>query len=244
MNAIEMRGLTRAFGERLAVDHLSLWVGEGEFFALLGQNGAGKTTAVRMLSCLLKPTAGDALVMGRNILTDPEGVKRAINLSPQETAVAPNLTVRENLEFIAQLYGADRGEARGRAEEMLGQFHLCERRNERAKKLSGGMQRRLSVAMALITRPDVLFLDEPTLGLDVRARRELWHFLEALKGRCTLVLTTHYLEEAEALSDRIAVMGAGRLKALGTAAELKEQTGTASLEDAFLKLTEAEAVEE
>lgn len=211
-----------------------------EFFSLLGQNGAGKTTTIRMLCCLLPPTSGDAVLLGDSILTNSGAVKQKLNVSPQETAVAPNLSVRENLELMARIYGCDRSEARSRADEMLCAFGLSERAGDRAKSLSGGLQRRLSIAMALITGPQIVFLDEPTLGLDVRARRELWKALTALKGKVTMIMTTHYLEEAEALSDRIGIMHQGRLKALGTVSELKAQTGTASLEDAFLALTEAE----
>ncbi len=240
MNAIETRGLTRRFKARTAVDRLELTIPHGEFFALLGQNGAGKTTTIRMLAGLLAPSGGDALMMGKSIVRDAAAAKARCNLSPQETAVAQNLTVRENLVLIARLYGAGKAEAAAQAEHMLGEFGLAERAGDRAKSLSGGMQRRLSIAMALITGPDVLFLDEPTLGLDVRARRELWRQLSALKGRVTVVLTTHYLEEAEALSDRIGVMHEGKLRAIGTPAELCAETGAASFEDAFLALTGGE----
>lgn len=240
MKAIDIKGLTKTFGTRVAVDRLDLSIEKGEFFSLLGQNGAGKTTTIRMLCCLLTPTGGDAVLYGDSILTQQTAVKGKINLSPQETAVAPNLTVRENLAFIAQVYGADRQTAQHKAADYMNRLGLTERAGDRAKKLSGGMQRRLSIAMALITEPQILFLDEPTLGLDVRARRELWQLIGALKGKVNVVLTTHYLEEAEALSDRIGVMHAGRLCALGTPAELMAQTGTQSFEDAFLALTEEE----
>jgi len=244
MKAIEIKNLTKRFrtrgrSERTAVDALCLSVGQGELFSLLGQNGAGKTTTIRMLCCLLPPTSGDAVLLGDSIVTNAAAVKQKLSVSPQETAVAPNLSVRENLELMARIYGCDRAEARSRADEMLHAFGLAERASDRAKRLSGGLQRRLSIAMALISHPQIAFLDEPTLGLDVRARRELWKALIALKGRVTMVVTTHYLEEAEAISDRMAIMHEGRLRALGTASELKAQTGTASLEDAFLALTEA-----
>lgn len=242
MNAIETIQLTRRFGARTAVDRLDLAVRQGELFALLGQNGAGKTTTIRMLSCLLPPTGGDALLMGESVVKNPQRVKRLLNVSPQETAVAEKLSVRENLELIALLHGFDKEQARSRAAAQMEAFDLTDRARDRAKSLSGGMQRRLSIAMALISDPQILFLDEPTLGLDVRARRELWKHVEKLKGRVTIVLTTHYLEEAEALSDRIAIMDAGRVKALGTAQEIEALTGTASIEDAFLALTEQEAV--
>ncbi len=242
MDAIRISGLTRCFGSRRAVDGLNLTVAQGELLALLGQNGAGKTTTIRMLCGLLRPTDGDAWLMGHSIREQPEAVKKIINISPQETAVAGRLTVKENLEFAAGVYGSDKKGACEKAQQMMDTFGLADRAGERAKKLSGGLQRRLSLAMALISEPAVLFLDEPTLGLDVRARRELWRFIESLKGRMTVVLTTHYLEEAEALADRIAIMNSGRLTALGTAAEIREQTGTATLEDAFLQLTDTEEV--
>ncbi len=238
MNAIETIDLTRRFGERVAVDALNLAVARGELFALLGQNGAGKTTTIRMLCGLLSPTSGDAVLLGDSILTHETAVKQKINVSPQETAVAPNLSVRENLELIARIYGCDSRQARVRTEEMLFKFGLGERARDRAKSLSGGLQRRLSIAMALISRPEIVFLDEPTLGLDVRARRDLWKVLEGLKGHVTIILTTHYLEEAEALADRIAIMHEGKIRALGTAAQLKELTGQADLEETFLALTD------
>lgn len=240
MTAIKTTHLTKKFKARTAVDDVNLEIEKGEFFSLLGQNGAGKTTTIKMLCCLLAPTSGDAELLGDSIIKNPAAVKQKINLSPQETAVAPNLTVRENLEFIAMVYGDTKKQAAQKAEEYMDLLGLTDRAKDRAKKLSGGMQRRLSIAMALITQPEVLFLDEPTLGLDVRARRELWKLIQSLKQKVNIVLTTHYLEEAEALSDRIAVMHDGRLQALGTAEELQKQTGTANFEDAFLALTETE----
>ncbi len=240
MNAIEIRNLTKVYKDRTAVDHLNLSIAEGQLFALLGPNGAGKTTTIRMLSCLALPTSGDALLSGESVVQNPNGVRAVINVSPQETAVAQKLSVRENLELIAEIYGMNRREASEMAEKMLKDFSLTERARDRAKKLSGGMQRRLSIAMALISNPRILFLDEPTLGLDVRARRDLWKHVEALKGRMTIILTTHYLEEAEALSDRIGIMNKGRLVALGTAEEIVRETGKSSFEDAFLSLTDEE----
>lgn len=237
MNAIETKALTRKFKSRTAVEHLDLSVRQGELLALLGTNGAGKTTAIRMLSGLLAPTSGDALLLGHSITGEPEEAKRLLNISPQETAVAPKLTVQENLEFIARLYGASKTDAARKAQAALDTFHISSRAKDRAQTLSGGLQRRLSIAMALMSDPKLLFLDEPTLGLDVRARRELWRFIETLKGRVTVILTTHYLEEAEALADHIAVLHAGRLRALGTAQELKQLAGTQDFEEAFLNLT-------
>lgn len=240
MNAIEPHSLTRRFGRRTAVDRLDFTVAEGEIFALLGQNGAGKTTTIRMLTCLLPPTSGDAHLFGDSITAAPDAVKAKLNLSPQQNAVARNLTVRENLELFARLWGADRAEAEQRAAQAMADFSLTDRAHDRAKTLSGGLERRLSIAMATITRPRILFLDEPTLGLDVRARRELWRLIEAWRGKLTVILTTHYLEEAEQLADRIGILQNGRLRALGTTAELCAKTGTLTLEDAFLALTDRE----
>lgn len=240
MTAIQTQGLTKRYRQRTAVDELNLSIENGEFFALLGQNGAGKTTIIKMLCCLLPPTSGDAQLMGESIIKNPKAIKQKINISPQETAVAPKLSVQENLELIARIYGCERSEARQKAVAMMRDFGLTDRAKDKAKALSGGLQRRLSIAMALISGPDILFLDEPTLGLDVRARRDLWKVLAALKGRITVILTTHYLEEAEALADRIAVVHAGKLQALGTLRQIKEATGAETLEDAFLALTETE----
>lgn len=236
--SIEIKGLRKEFGSKVAVNDLSLQIPEGSLFALLGVNGAGKTTTIRMLTGLTMPSAGDAWVMGHSIRKDLAEVKKAVNLSPQETAVAPNLTVRENLEFIAGIYGFDKTRVKERTQQMLDQFSLGEVEHNKAKTLSGGWQRKLSIAMALITEPKILFLDEPTLGLDVLARRELWREIERLKGKITIILTTHYMEEAEALADEIAVMTKGDLKAVGTPEELKGQTGTDKLEEAFIKIVE------
>ncbi|MFJ7735311.1 ABC transporter ATP-binding protein [Lysinibacillus sp. NPDC097287] len=238
--SIELENLTKRYGERNAVNQLSLSIQQGEFFALLGQNGAGKTTTIRMLCCLLSPTSGDATMLGDSVVGNPSAVKQKLNVSPQETAVAPNLTIQENLELIARIYGCNKQQSQLKAIEMMDVFGLTERAKNKAKTLSGGLQRRLSIAMALISNPEILFLDEPTLGLDVRARRELWNTLAALKGKITIILTTHYLEEAEALADRIGIMHGGKLHAFGTVEELKESTEKATLEDAFLLLTEEE----
>ena len=236
--SIEIKGLRKEFGSKVAVKDLNLKIPEGCLFAMLGVNGAGKTTTIRMLTGLSQPTAGDAVVMGYRISDAMDEIKKLVNLSPQETSIAPNLTVRENLEFIAGIYGFDKAKVQKKTEEMIEQFHLEEVEKSKAKTLSGGWQRKLSIAMALITEPKILFLDEPTLGLDVLARRELWREIEALKGKITMILTTHYMEEAEALSDEIAVMVKGELKAVGTLEELKRLTGTDKLEDAFVKIVE------
>lgn len=236
MIAISIKELTKEYKAHTAVDHLNLAIEQGELFALLGVNGAGKTTTIKMLSCLSSPTSGDAVLLGDSVVTNPMAVKQKINISPQETAIAPNLTVKENLETIAGLYGSSKKEAKAKANEMIEGFELSEIAESKAKTLSGGWQRRLSIAMALISNPQILFLDEPTLGLDVLARRELWYIIEKLKGKVTIILTTHYLEEAEALCDRIAIMAKGRLKAVGTAKELISATNTEKFEDAFIAL--------
>ncbi len=238
--AIAMRGLTKIYTTKKkttrAVDDLTLSVAAGEFFSLLGVNGAGKTTVIKLLSGLTPPDGGDALLEGYSIRTEPERVRRVINVSPQVTAVAPNLSVRENLALVAGLWGVPRGRMAAAVEDVIARLGLSPVENDLARTLSGGWQRRLSIAMALVSDPHILFLDEPTLGLDVLARRELWSVIESLRGRVTVVLTTHYLEEAEALSDRIGIMAHGRLRALGTPAELCRQAGKERFEDAFVAL--------
>lgn len=236
MNAIQTKELTRRYGEKTAVDALDLTVKQGELFALLGVNGAGKTTTVKMLSGLLAPTSGDAEILGYSLVSQTQEVKSRINLSPQETAVAPKLTARENLELIAGIYGSTRKEAKKKAAAMLEEFHMQEVAGQRAGTLSGGWQRRLSIAMALISQPQILFLDEPTLGLDVLARRELWNIIEKLKGRVTVILTTHYMEEATSLADRVAILAHGRLRLCGTVQEILDAAGEADFENAFIKL--------
>lgn len=239
MRAIETKGLTKQYRDVTAVDRLELTVEQGELFSLLGVNGAGKTTTIRMLSCLTRPTAGDALLAGRSVTAEPNRVKAVIGVSPQETAVAPNLSVKENLALMCGVHGFDREQGRTRIVRLMEQLGLTDVRNRRAGKLSGGWQRRLSLAMALVSEPEILFLDEPTLGLDVLARSELWDVIRALKGRTTVVLTTHYMEEAEALSDRIGVMKDGRLLTVGTAEELKQRTGADRFEDAFIRIVKS-----
>lgn len=236
MLAIEAKELQKKYKEVTAVDGLTLSIQQGELFALLGVNGAGKTTAIRMLSCLTKPTGGDALVGGFSIGKEPEKVKRLIGVSPQETAVAPNLSVRENLELICGIHGFSKEKTKAKVSKLCQAFALESVLGRKAGKLSGGWQRRVSIAMALISEPQILFLDEPTLGLDVIARHDLWDVIRALKGRATIILTTHYLEEAEALSDRIGVMKDGRLLAAGTAQELMQLAGTDDFEAAFVAI--------
>lgn len=240
MLAIEATGLCKAYGGKCAVDELRFEVRQGEVFALLGMNGAGKTTTIRMLTGITAPDSGDACVFGHSILSQATEMKRLIGVSPQESAVAPKLSVRENLEFSAEIHGYSRTEARLRAQEMLRRMGMDEIATKRAEKLSGGWQRRLSIAMALMNGPKLLFLDEPTLGLDVLARREFWSLIRGLRGQVTVLLTTHYLEEAEALSDRIGILRDGRLQAVGTAAELKVMASAESFEDAFVRLASGE----
>ena len=236
MHAIETVNLVKRYKDLTAVDALNLQIPQGELFSLLGVNGAGKTTTVKMLTCLIKPTAGDALVGGFSITGQPEQVKALIGVAPQETAVAPNLSVRENLELICGIHGFSGEETREKIRAFSGQFSLDEVLHRKAGKLSGGWQRRVSIAMALISQPQILFLDEPTLGLDVLARHALWDVIRALKGKVTVILTTHYMEEAQALSDRIGILKDGRLLAVGTAGELIRRAGTADFESAFVAL--------
>ena len=234
MFGIHTENLCKSYKGVAAVDHLSLSIPKGCFFALLGMNGAGKTTTLRMLSGLTKPDSGEAYLGGYSIRTQPEKMKELLGVSPQATAVAENLTVKENLELLATLHGKRGQEKKIRAEECMKRLSLEAVAHKRAKTLSGGYQRRLSIAMALIGDPEILFLDEPTLGLDVVARRELWTLLSTLKGKTTVILTTHYLEEAEALADQIGIMANGRMCATGSVQELCEKTACHTFEDAFL----------
>jgi len=234
MVAIQTHNLTKRYQQTLAVDRLNLEIRRGELFSLLGLNGAGKTTTVKLLTCLTAPTEGDALVEGHSVVTDRSAVTSLIGVSPQETAVAPHLAVREDLELMAQVYGFSKEKTHASLQRLVPQFSLQPVLSQKAKTLSGGYGRRLSIAMALIGEPSVLFLDEPTLGLDVMARRELWEILRSLKGKVTVLLTTHYMEEAAALSDRIGIMKEGRLVVVGTTEELMERTGTTTFEDAFV----------
>ena len=236
MYSIETLSLTKKYKDVTAVDGLDLKIRSGEIFSLLGVNGAGKTTAIRMLSCLTEPTSGTATVGGADLLRESERIKRMIGISPQETAVAPGLSTRENLELIAGVYGFGKEKTEEKIRELSKTFGLDSVLGKRAGKLSGGWQRRLSIAMALIGEPKILFLDEPTLGLDVIARSELWDVIRSLKGRATVILTTHYMEEAEALSDRIGIMKSGRLLTVGTASEIMEKTGKTRFEEAFISV--------
>ena len=236
--AIVVTGLSKQYPDKTAVDNISFSVDKGSIFSMLGVNGAGKTTTIKMLCGLTRPTGGEAYVLSHNIHTELDEVKKLVNISPQDTSVASRLTVRENLEFIAGIYGAGRKKQREKADEMIQYFHLQEVADRRAKVLSGGWQRKLSIAMALITEPQIIFLDEPTLGLDVLARRELWEVIRRMKEKITIILTTHYMEEAESLSDKVAVMVDGQIKAMGSVEELKEQAGADNLEEAFVRIAQ------
>ena len=234
MLAIETNKLTKKFKEKTAVNGINLKINEGELFALLGTNGAGKTTTIKMLSTLILPTEGEIKILGLDILKDRQKIKEILNVSPQETAIAPNLSVKENLEFMAGVYQIPNKEEK--IDELVKLFKLEEVLKQKAKTLSGGWQRKVSIAIALINEPKILFLDEPTLGLDVIARKELWNVIEKLKGKITIILTTHYMEEAESLSDRIGIMAKGNLVDVGTAEELIKKVGTKNFEDAFVKI--------
>ena len=236
MQEIKTTQLVKQYKNLTAVDKLGLEIQQGELFSLLGVNGAGKTTAIKMLSCLTKPTSGDAIVGGYSVTKESEQVKRLIGVSPQETAVAPNLSVKENLELICGIHGFSKEKTKAKIQELSEQFSLDSVLQRKAGKLSGGWQRRVSIAMALISEPQILFLDEPTLGLDVLARHDLWESICALKGKITIILTTHYMEEAEALSDRIGIMKSGRLLAVGTVEELNAAAGTNDFETAFVSI--------
>ena len=236
MQEIKTTELVKRYADLTAVDKLNLDIEQGELFSLLGVNGAGKTTTIKMLTGLTLPTAGDATVGGYSITKEPKQVKQLIGVSPQETAVAPNLSVKENLELICGIYGFSKEKTKKRIEEISKQFSLGEVLKRKSGKLSGGWQRRVSIAMALISEPRILFLDEPTLGLDVIARHDLWEVIRTLKGKITIILTTHYMEEAEALSDRIGIMRSGSLLAVGTAEELKKKANAKDFETAFVSI--------
>lgn len=238
MKAVECINLTKKYGEVTALDGCSLSVEEGRLFGLLGVNGAGKTTLIKILCGLTCATDGEAFVFGKSVKSELAAVKKVIAVSPQETSVAGRLTVRENLEFFASVYLSGRDECRRAVEETIETFSLGEVLNRRAGKLSGGWQRRLSIAAALISSPKLLFLDEPTLGLDVLARRELWRVIERVRLKTTVVLTSHYLEEIDALCDGVAVLDRGRLIAEGTVEEIKSGCGAETFEDAFVKIVE------
>ena len=234
MVAIETNNLTKKFKDKAVVNAINLKINEGELFALLGTNGAGKTTTIKMLSTLILPTNGDIKIEGLDIIRDRQKIKEILNISPQETAIAPNLSVKENLEFMAGVYQISNKQEK--INELIKMFKLDEVLNQKAKTLSGGWQRKVSIAISLINEPKILFLDELTLGLDVIARKELWQVIEKLKGKITIILTTHYMEEAESLSDKIGIMANGKLVMVGTSEELIEKANAKNFEDAFVKI--------
>lgn len=241
MDAIRIEGLTKKYKDIVAVDNLNLSVHKGELFSLLGVNGAGKTTTIKMLSCLTQPTSGDAFLNGKSISKDTAAVKSLIAVSPQETAIAPGLSVQENLELMCGVHGFTKEKQNAKISELTDLLGLESVSKKKAGKLSGGWQRRLSIAMALISEPEILFLDEPTLGLDVLARSDLWDLIRSLKGEVTIILTTHYMEEAEALSDRIAIMKDGKLLICDTADKIKEAADTDNFEQAFVRIVKGVA---
>ena len=241
MDAIRIEGLTKKYKDNVAVDNLNLSVHKGELFSLLGVNGAGKTTTIKMLSCLTQPTSGDAFLNGKSISKDTAAVKSLIAVSPQETAIAPGLSVQENLELMCGVHGFTKEKQNAKISELTDLLGLESVSKKKAGKLSGGWQRRLSIAMALISEPEILFLDEPTLGLDVLARSDLWDLIRSLKGEVTIILTTHYMEEAEALSDRIAIMKDGKLLICDTADKIKEAADTDNFEQAFVRIVKGMA---
>ena len=240
MHAIKIEGLTKRYRDVVAVDSLFLCIEEGELFSLLGVNGAGKTTTIKMLSCLVTPTEGDAYLLGKSICKESAAIKSLIAVSPQESAIATGLTVWENLDLMCGVYSFSKEKRSAKIKELTALLGLEDVLKKKAGKLSGGWQRRLSIAMALISEPRILFLDEPTLGLDVIARSELWDLIRSLKGRVTIVLTTHYMEEAEALSDRIGIMKEGKLLVCDTAEGIKAMTGVQSFEQAFIQVVKGE----
>lgn len=238
MNAIEIKKLTKDYKDVKAVDNLDLVIKSGELFSLLGVNGAGKTTTIKMLSCITTPTSGDAFILGKSIIKDCNEVKKVISVSPQETAVSNKLSVIENLDFIASIYNIKNKD--NKINSIMKELGLTNVKKKYPSKLSGGYQRRLSIAMSLISEPSVLFLDEPTLGLDVIARRELWNEIRSLKKKKTIILTTHYMEEAEILSDRIGIMKDGKLLIVDTPKNIIKKYKVKNMEDAFIKATMGE----
>ena len=242
MQEIKTVELVKRYKNLTAVNKLNLEIHQGELFSLLGVNGAGKSTTIKMLTCITKPTDGDAFIGGYSIIKQPEQVKRLISVSPQETAVAPNLSVKENLELMCGIHGFSKEKSKSKIKELTEQFAVDSVLKRKAGKLSGGLQRRVSIAMALISEPKILFLDEPTLGLDVIARHELWDMIRSLKGKVTVILTTHYMEEAESLSDRIGIMKDGNLLAVGTTEVLKIMTGANDFESAFVSIVKEGAL--
>jgi len=238
-NIIEVKNLTKTFGDMKAVDDISFEVAKGEVFAFLGPNGAGKTTTIKMLTTLLKPTSGEILLDGKNPVHDESAARKSFGIVFQDPSLDDELTALENMEFHAALYSVPREVRRKRIEELMNFVELWDRRDSLVKEFSGGMKRRLEIARGLLHHPKILFLDEPTTGLDPQTRNHVWSYIKNLNKteQITVFFTTHYIEEADQSASRVAIMDHGRIVARGTPGELKEQTGTESLEDSFLKLT-------
>lgn len=234
MNAIELTNIVKKYKDKTVVNNINLNIKEGELFSLLGTNGAGKTTTIKMISTLIKQNSGTIKVLGYDTIKDYKIIRNKINVSPQETAVAMNLTVYENLDFMANVYQIEN--KKDKIDNLIKTFKLEEVLKQKAKTLSGGYMRKLSIAISLINDPKILFLDEPTLGLDVLSRKELWNTINTLKGKITIILTTHYMEEAESLSDRVAIMNNGNIIEIGTPKEIISKTKTKNMEDAFVSL--------
>ena len=237
---ISLDNLTVSYGGWTLFDGISFLINEKDRIGLVGKNGAGKTTTIKMLSCLAKPTEGNAYLLGKSITTEDSEIKAFIGVSPQETAIAQGLTVKENLDLICGIYGYTKEQKNAKINELLTLLSLNSVENKKASKLSGGYQRRLSIAIALVSEPKILFLDEPTLGLDVIARSELWDIIKSLKTKSTIILTTHYMEEAEELSDRVAIMKDGKLLECDTVSAIKEKANAPTLEGAFIKIVKGE----
>lgn len=237
---LEINNLTKKYNDKIVLNNITLDIKDNELFALLGMNGAGKTTMLKILSTLILPTSGKLKINGLDIKDDILKIKEIINISPQETAIALNLTVKENLDFIAGIYRISNKYEK--INELVNKFNLNDILNQKCKTLSGGQKRKLSIALSLINNPKVLFLDEPTLGLDVIARKELWNIIKELKSSMTIILTTHYMEEAEYLSDRVGILNNGILKCLDTPKGIIYRTNSNNLEEAFIKIVKEGAL--
>lgn len=246
MNIIDVKNLTKKFGELTAVDDISFSVKEGEIFAFLGPNGAGKSTSIKMLTTLLDLTAGTVRLNNFDVVREPNETRKSFGIVFQDPSLDTELTAYENMEFHAVLYGQDKSLYKPRIEELLKLVDLWDRRDSLTKDFSGGMKRRLEIARGLLHHPKVLFLDEPTLGLDPQTRNHIWTYIQNLnqKEGLTVFFTTHYMEEADKNADRVAVIDHGKILTTGTPEELKANTKTATLEEAFLSLTGHEIREE